>query len=165
MMQHTNFATIGVANLSLHRAPMPAMRGAIPVDTSDRNFEDLTLNTHPRSPTMKPTTLLAAAALCLTTALPAMAACSDRVGQGVDWSGCDKPNQSWSYVSLQHAHLTGINLSGTDLRYTNLTHADLTNANLNRANLRGADLTGAHLGGATWTDGRTCAAGSVGTCD
>lgn len=50
---------------------------------------------------MKPITLLAAVALSLTTALPAMAACSDHAAPNVDWSGCD----------LWGADLNGANLS------------------------------------------------------
>ena len=46
---------------------------------------------------------------------------------------------------------------------------NLVDAKLGGAELEGADITGAmfssaDLGGATWIDGRTCAAGSVGEC-
>jgi len=67
------------------------------------------------------------------------------------------------------------NLAGGDFFQANFegcdfTKADLTNAYLYRANLTDAILTDATLSGAnlslaTWTDGRTCAEGSSGTCD
>jgi uncharacterized protein YjbI with pentapeptide repeats len=46
---------------------------------------------------------------------------------------------------------------------------NFVDARLQGANLKGADLTGARfdsadLEGAVWTDGRVCAAGSVGSC-
>jgi hypothetical protein len=86
---------------------------------------------------------------------------------------------------LTDATLIGTNLSGADLDRAvlfraNLTWANLSRANLNAAHLDGAYLTwanltganlyqtslmGANLSGATWTDGRTCAWGSIGKCN
>ena len=83
---------------------------------------------------MKPITFFTAAALSLTLALPAMAACSDPARPGVDWSGCNK--------------------AATDLGYVDLSHADLSYA----------DLHGARLDRTKWTDGRRCAVGSTGVC-
>ena len=42
---------------------------------------------------------------------------------------------------------------------------DWERCNLSGAKLHAARLNDANLSGATWTDGRICAAGSVGTCD
>lgn len=77
--------------------------------------------------------------------------------------------------SFVMADLTGAQMLAADLRSTQFMNADLSSANLTDADLRGARLTGAQLTstvlsgalleGATWTDGRTCASGSIGTCD
>ena len=113
---------------------------------------------------MKPLTFFTAAALSLTLALPAMAACTDPAAPGVDWSGCNKATTDLGYVNLCHADLIN-----TDLRQANLTHADLSNADLSHAdlshaNLSHADLHGARLDRTKWTDGRRCAVGSTGVC-
>jgi len=104
---------------------------------------------------MKPTTLLAAVALSLTTALPAMAACSDPAAKFVDWSYCNKSK----------ANLTGADLFGSNLTGADLSDADFTGASLYEANLTGAYLDDAILNGAIWIDGRVCAEGSIGTCN
>ncbi|HKJ76780.1 MAG TPA: pentapeptide repeat-containing protein [Gammaproteobacteria bacterium] len=72
-------------------------------------------------------------------------------------------------ANLEGAHLHGVNLRGanltmTNLKGVNLLDADLSGSNLRGANLKGAILIKARLDHATWTDGRTCAAGSVGEC-
>lgn len=108
---------------------------------------------------MKPISFFTAAALSLTLALPAMAACSDPAGPGVDWSGCSKVFTDLSYANLTHADLIN-----TDLRQANLTHADLSHADLSGAFLNSAELYDARLDRATWTDGRKCAVGSTGVC-
>lgn len=84
------------------------------------------------------------AILALGYSTAAMAECSSTAGPEIDWSGCDKRRAS---------------LTGADLTNTDLTGADLTGAKLT-----GADLTKADLSRATWTDGRTCAEGSIETC-
>lgn len=71
--------------------------------------------------------------------------------------------------NLEGAHMHGANLQNANLmlanlRKVNLLDADLTGANLQGANLQGAILMKAKLDGATWTDGRTCATGSIGEC-
>lgn len=71
--------------------------------------------------------------------------------------------------NLARAHLHAANLQHTnlllaDLRQVNLLDADLRGANLRGANLTGAILIKAKLGNAIWTDGRRCAAESVGEC-
>ena len=119
---------------------------------------------------MKTPTLLAAVTLSLLTALPAMAACSDPAGPHGEWSGCKLEG-----VSLQGADLTGARLdytflTGANLQDTTLREARLNNANLDTANLTNAKLDSEKLGSAglsfaTWINGRTCAAGSIGTCN
>lgn len=71
--------------------------------------------------------------------------------------------------NLEGAHLHAANLQKTNLMLANLQKvnfldADLRGANLKGANLAGAILIAAKLESATWTDGRICAAGSVGEC-
>jgi len=72
-------------------------------------------------------------------------------------------------ANLQGAHMHGVNLENANLMMANLSKANLMDANLSGANLRGANLNGAILlkakfDNATWTDGRVCAAGSIGEC-
>ncbi len=72
-------------------------------------------------------------------------------------------------ANLEGAHMHGVNLREANLSMANLTKVNLLDADLSGANLRGANLQGAilmkaRLDGATWTDGRVCAAGSVGEC-
>lgn len=72
-------------------------------------------------------------------------------------------------ANLEGAHMHATNLQGTNLmmanmKRVNLLDADLRGANLQGANLQGAILIQAKLGNATWTDGRVCAADSVGEC-
>ena len=72
-------------------------------------------------------------------------------------------------ANLEGAHMHGVNLQQANLMLANLTRVNLLDANLAGANLRGANLQGAilmkaNLNGAIWTDGRTCAAGSIGEC-
>jgi len=62
-------------------------------------------------------------------------------------------------ASLKGATLRSTRLAGADLRDTDLTYADLQGADLGDAQLQGA-----RLDHAIWTDGRVCAAGSVGEC-
>jgi len=72
-------------------------------------------------------------------------------------------------INLEGAHLHAANLQNANLMMANLAGASLLDADLRGANLRGANLSKAILiqarfDGATWTDGRVCAAGSVGEC-
>lgn len=72
-------------------------------------------------------------------------------------------------ANLEHAHLFANDLEGAQLEGANLKGVNFVDAKLQGANLKGADLTGAlfesaDLAGATWSDGRVCAAGSVGAC-
>lgn len=87
------------------------------------------------------------------------AECDHVPRKGIDWGGCTKTGYLLAGADLREAQLVGTQLQGANLRY-----ADLRRANLKGANLTHADLTGARLDGATWTDGRICAAGSVGLC-
>ena len=68
-------------------------------------------------------------------------------------------------ADLSGANLQGAKLDGADLRRAYLQGAILILANLRRAKLRGTYLEGADLTGATWPDGSTCKAGSVGRCN
>lgn len=116
--------------------------------------------------------------------MPARPQCQQAAAPRVNWSGCDK----------QETRLRGVDLSASDLTYTNFNHADLSgsrlrhakligsslggallndvdlaNADLSYADLQGASLISVSLEGATldhaiWTDGRECAAGSIGQC-
>ena len=75
-----------------------------------------------------------------------------------------------TFANLERAHLHAVNLQGADLKFANLSKASLLDADLRGADLLGANLDGtvliqAKLDDATWTDGRICAKGSVGTCD
>lgn len=85
--------------------------------------------------------------------------CEAPPARGVNWSGCIKDD-----MLLVGADLHGAELVGTRLNRANLRQADLRRANLAQAQLAGADLSGAQLEGAIWTDGRICAAASVGHC-
>ena len=93
---------------------------------------------------------------------------------------CDLSGANLFGERLSRAKLSGANLSKAVLRLANLigtdmSRADLTDAKLDRAilsgatlqgaTLQGADLSEAILQGATWTDGRICAAGSIGKCN
>ena len=124
---------------------------------------------------MKPARLFVALSLSLATALPAMAACSDPAGPGVDWRNCSKPGAELADADLSDANLKGADLRNADLTGANLTGANLTGALLSGADLMGADLTAALLDDAdltetTWTDGTNCGDGNVlnrsriGTC-
>jgi hypothetical protein len=72
-------------------------------------------------------------------------------------------------ASLVRADLRGANLQGANLMQTALFQANLSGANLQGALLVGAklgwaNLTEANLSGAIWSNGHTCAPGSIGTC-
>ncbi|WP_173981753.1 pentapeptide repeat-containing protein [Magnetospirillum sp. SS-4] len=74
-----------------------------------------------------------------------------------------------SKANLERVHLHAAQLMGADLSGANLTSATMTKAFAMGANFKGANLTkallqGADFSGATWTDGRTCADGSIGGC-
>lgn len=120
--------------------------------------------------------------------------CAATAGEGVNWSACDKRGAALAGAVLRNARLDKIRLedarlAGAVLEYAsakraNLRNADLRGAKLTAADLGGADLSGADLAGANlryavldgamlagtrldnavWSDGRTCAAGSVGGC-
>ena len=69
-----------------------------------------------------------------------------------------------SFANLAQAKLIGANLTSANLNYADLRNADLRYADLRNAKLEGASLLGARLDEATWVDGRSCAAISVGAC-
>lgn len=74
-------------------------------------------------------------------------------------AGASLRNVQLSRANLLAADLSGASLSGADLRGANLDYAVLKDVDLT-----GARLDGARLGKATWTDGRVCAEGAVGSC-
>jgi uncharacterized protein YjbI with pentapeptide repeats len=104
--------------------------------------------------------------------------------RSADLTGATLSDANLRSANMRDANLSGANLSNTDLFYAdlssaclieaNLYHANLTqtvlyHANLTKANLTGAIMTNtslhyAELSGATWTDGSTCAEGSIGSC-
>ena len=82
---------------------------------------------------------------------------------------CDLAGADLRGANLAGADLSGANLAGAyivhvDLTGTNLSGANLTGARLIDSNLNTARLTNARLANAVWTDGRTCAPDSLGTC-
>lgn len=137
-----------------------------------------------------PSLILIAALSWGAASSAAHAACDDPPAELVNWSGCDLSDRDLQRATLVGADLSGAilhranlygallthaNLSDTDLTDANLmvaslenarfTNADLTGANLHFAHVNGASFEGAILAHATWTDARTCAESSVGTCD
>jgi len=67
-------------------------------------------------------------------------------------------------ADLSGANLRAANFKGALLRGANLSQSDLRDADFSQTSLEAANLNGAKLGRAIWTDGRVCAAGSVGEC-
>ncbi len=130
----------------------------------------------------------------ILTSLDQAVNCASRAGEGVNWSGCDKRGATLAGVLLRNARLErtrlgdahlagaimeyanakGVNLRNADLHGANLVAADLTGADISGADLSGANLryavfegalmAGTRLDHAVWSDGRTCAPGSVGAC-
>ncbi|MDD5391218.1 MAG: pentapeptide repeat-containing protein [Gallionellaceae bacterium] len=120
--------------------------------------------------------------------------CAAPAAEGVNWNNCDKRGAVLAGAPLRNARLdrarledarlagavmeyasaVGANLRNTDLRGAKLTAVDLSGADLSGADLSGANLRYAvikdtHLAGTrmdhvVWSDGRTCAVGSVGEC-
>ena len=62
--------------------------------------------------------------------------------------------------------MDSVRSSGTTLygHRANLVGANLSGYSLERLNLSCANFDGANLNNATWTDGKKCALGSIGTC-
>ncbi len=120
--------------------------------------------------------------------------CAAAAGEGVNWSACDKRgaalagallrNARLDRTRLEDARLAGAVMEYASAKRANLRNADLRGAKLTAADLSGADLSGADLAGANlryavltgivlagtrldnavWSDGRTCAPGSIGGC-
>ncbi|KAA3626679.1 MAG: pentapeptide repeat-containing protein [Proteobacteria bacterium] len=94
--------------------------------------------------------------------------------QGADLSGSilqlsSLEGANLMLANLEKAHMHGTNLRGANLMLANLVGVNLLDADLTGANLRGANLLGAiiikaRFDNATWTDGRICAAESIGEC-
>ena len=120
-----------------------------------------------------------AGALLFGAASLGHAGCGDPPAPKVDWQGCDKTGAALFVADLRGADLRRIILRGANLQGANLQGARLHGANLGGADLRGVNLadadleaavitgtrlTYADLSGTRWTDGRTCAMGSGGSC-
>jgi len=120
--------------------------------------------------------------------------CAAPAAEGINWNSCDKRGAALAGAMLRNARLDrtrldDARLAGAVMEYAsargaNLRNADLRGAKLTAVDLSGADLSGADLSGANlryaaiqdillagtrldhvvWSDGRTCAAGSVGAC-
>lgn len=120
--------------------------------------------------------------------------CAAPAAEGVNWSRCDKRGAALAGARLRNARLdrarledarlagavmeyasaVGANLRNADLRGAKLTAVDLSGADLSGADLSGANLryaainntklSGTRLDHVVWSDGRTCAVGSVGEC-
>ena len=78
------------------------------------------------------------------------------VGQGVNWSACDKSKARLSGAVLSSGRMAAVrlddaDLTGADLSYAQMPQASLRAANLEGAVLRAVDLTGADLTGADLT--------------
>ena len=80
------------------------------------------------------------------------------------FSSANLTQADFSYATLNQANLAHANLEVANLNFAELREADLSYANLRDANLAGAVLDGAKLDHATWTDGKVCAADSIGQC-
>lgn len=124
---------------------------------------------------MKATTLLAAAAIALSSST---ADAQLVIGTCKIEPKAQCANAKLVLANLKGANLAGANLSGADLDEADLSGANLTNADLRRANLVtarlvGTILSGANLSGAQFLErrdsygaaiGKTCAEGSIGAC-
>jgi hypothetical protein len=71
--------------------------------------------------------------------------CALPPAEGVNWTGCVRPDAVLASVVLKNAKLAKARLERADLTNADLSYADLSGANLRGANLRGAQLRGATL--------------------
>ncbi len=81
-----------------------------------------------------------------------------------DLSYADLRKADLRYAQLTNARLVGANLQGADLRDADLRESDLRFADFTGARLQGMLLSGSRLDDAIWSDGRQCAAESLGAC-
>jgi uncharacterized protein YjbI with pentapeptide repeats len=89
----------------------------------------------------------------------------DKVSATKSCEGCNLRGAVLNNLDLSGANLSGADLTNASLTGTKLLKANLTRAKMVDVRLSGADLTGADLSGATWIDGETCRAGSIGKCE
>ena len=61
-------------------------------------------------------------------------------------------------------YIENANFLNANLTNANFTNADLEEANLKGANIKGTVFKNTELEYAVWIDGKTCGAGSVGSC-
>ncbi|WP_455199358.1 pentapeptide repeat-containing protein [Kaarinaea lacus] len=93
---------------------------------------------------------------------------------GANLTGTEMSQAALVGANLRNADLSQAKLDKANLAYAvfqgaNLTAADLTGADMSNADLKGAMITLAKLSetkldNAIWTDGKVCAAGSIGEC-
>ena len=83
---------------------------------------------------------------------------------GAKLEGANFKNMDLSGADFRGAELDRTDFKGANLTNVNFENADLDDANLKGANVNGAIFKGAELEYAIWTDGRTCAEGSIGGC-
>lgn len=83
---------------------------------------------------------------------------------GGEFSNRNLTGVDFTNASLRNARFGKSLLVGADFTNADLRGADLRGANLRNASVVNVDWNGVRLDGATWIDGRTCAAGSVGRC-
>lgn len=79
--------------------------------------------------------------------------------EGANLKGMDLSGRNFTGADLEEANLEGANLTNAIFK-----DADLEEANLKGANIKGAIFKGAELELTTWTNGRTCAEDSLGSC-
>jgi uncharacterized protein YjbI with pentapeptide repeats len=83
---------------------------------------------------------------------------------GCDLRGADLKGANLAGANLEGANLLGANLEGANLEGANLEDASCEKANLLKSRLNGVKLEGANLEDVTWSDGKVCQKGSVGSC-
>ena len=79
-------------------------------------------------------------------------------------------SSNMQYANCNNANFDNSNLAKVNFEGANLFSSSFKGANLFEVNLTGANITGAifeeaNLSAAIWIDGKTCALGSVGTCN
>lgn len=82
----------------------------------------------------------------------------------VDFSFSNLNKANFQSANLNNAVLVGVDMQSANLYSVSLRESDLSYADLRGANLKNADLTNALFSKTIWTDGKICAAGSVGEC-
>lgn len=89
--------------------------------------------------------------------------------ESVGLMGADMSFAVLSFAKIDNADFSGARMLGVSLRNTliknsNFKNSDLSYADFSNAVLDNVELSNARLDHAVWTDRRSCAAGSIGTC-